>query len=244
MTTTTNRNNTEVLLTPSPDEEEGKVLLVDKPMDWTSFDVVNRVRQLFHEKKVGHAGTLDPKATGLLIICTGKKTKMIDEFAGLEKEYETVMELGATTPSFDSETEIIERKEFGFVTEEQVNAVLQSFIGKQLQIPPMYSAVKHNGKPLYKFARKGRTIKRKPREVFIRDIEVISVQLPLVHFRISCSKGTYVRALVDDCGRKLGCGAYVKELRRTRIGNYSVADALSISSLHELAQSREKLLLL
>ncbi len=216
------------------------MLLVDKPLDWTSFDVVNRVRQLFHVKKVGHAGTLDPKATGLLIICTGKKTKTIDEFSGLEKEYEGMMELGASTPSLDSETEISERKEFSSISEEHVKEVMQSFIGKQLQIPPMYSAVKHSGKPLYKFARKGRTIEREPREIFISDIEITAVQLPLVHFRIVCSKGTYIRALVDDCGKKLGCGAYLKELRRTRIGHYSVADALQIPRLHELAQIREK----
>jgi tRNA pseudouridine55 synthase len=239
-TTALNQSNTKFPTELATDSEEGSMLLVDKPLDWTSFDVVNRVRQLFHVKKAGHAGTLDPKATGLLIICTGKKTKTIDEFSALEKEYEAVLELGASTPSLDSETEIAERKEFSSISEEQVREVLQSFIGQQLQTPPMYSAVKHNGKPLYKFARKGRTVERAPREVFIRDIEITAIQLPLVHFRIVCSKGTYIRALVDDCGKKLGCGAYVKELRRTRIGNYRVADALQIPRLHELAQIREK----
>ncbi|MDE3057262.1 MAG: tRNA pseudouridine(55) synthase TruB [Bacteroidota bacterium] len=216
--------------------EEGNVLLIDKPLGWTSFDVVNRVRKAFQVKKAGHAGTLDPKATGLLIVCTGKKTKTIDEYAGLEKEYEGVMELGATTPSFDSETEVKERKDFSAITGEQVTRVLQSFIGRQLQVPPMYSAVKHNGKPLYKFARKGRIIERAPRAIVISEIEVQAVRLPFVHFRIVCSKGTYIRALADDCGKKLGCGAYLKQLRRTRIGDFHVADAIQIVPKESLRQ--------
>ncbi len=242
MATITNQSNAGSLAERRADvaPEEGDVLLIDKPLDWTSFDVVHRVRDLFHVKKAGHAGTLDPKATGLLIVCTERRTKTIDEFSGLEKEYEGVMELGATTPSFDSETPIENRKEFSFITENQVRQTVQSFLGAQQQIPPMYSAVKYGGKPLYKFARKGRTVERQPREIFISDLEITAIDLPLVHFRIVCSKGTYIRTLVDDCGKKLGCGAYLKELRRTRIGSFHVSDALQIPALYERARKVEK----
>lgn len=218
----------------SLDFQEGEILFVDKPMHWTSFDVVSRVRGTFHVKKVGHAGTLDPNATGLLIICTGKKTKIIDEFSGLEKEYLATIELGARTASFDSETEVIERKEVAHLSGDTIRAALAAFIGTQNQIAPMYSAVKHNGKPLYKYARKGREIERRPREVTISELDVTEIALPLVTFRIVCSKGTYIRAVADECGKKLGCGAYLKELRRTRIGTHHVKDAIRIEELHTL----------
>ncbi len=218
------------------DFENGEILLIDKPLDWTSFDVVHRVRDLFHVKKVGHAGTLDPKATGLLILCTGKKTKSIDGFTGQEKEYEGIMQLGATTASFDSETPEQDAKDFLSVTEEQIQNVFRGFLGAQLQTPPMYSAVKYGGKPLYKYARRGRTLERQSREIVISRFDLVKMDLPFIHFRVVCSKGTYIRAMVDDCGSKLGCGAYLKELRRTRIGALSLHQALHIEDLHVLGQ--------
>ena len=218
------------------DFENGEVLLVDKPLDWTSFDVVHRVRDLFHVQKVGHAGTLDPKATGLLILCTGKKTKSIEEYTGQEKEYEGTMQLGTTTASFDSETPTTEAKGYLHITEDRVQEVFRSFMGKQLQVPPMFSAVKYGGKPLYKYARKGRTLERQSREIDISRFELLSMALPHLRFRIVCSKGTYIRTIVDDCGKVLGCGAYLTQLRRTRIGNMSVDDALQLEDLHSLGQ--------
>src|ERR1039458_1750998 len=172
----------------SLDFEKGEVLLVDKPLNWTSFDVVHRVRDLFHVKKVGHAGTLDPKATGLLILCTGKKTKEIDTFTGQEKEYEGIMQLGATTVSFDSETPEQDQKDFLRIDERQILDVFSTFVGVQLQVPPMYSAVKYGGKPLYKYARKGRSLERQPREITVSEFTLIKMDLPLVHFRVVCSK--------------------------------------------------------
>jgi tRNA pseudouridine55 synthase len=218
------------------DFETGEILLVDKPLNWTSFDVVHRVKELFHVRKVGHAGTLDPKATGLLILCTGKKTKTISEFTGQEKEYEGIMQLGATTASFDSEMPECNAKDFLRVREEQVRDVFRSFLGTQRQTPPMYSAVKYGGKPLYKYARKGRTLERQSREITISQFELLKMDLPFVHFRIVCSKGTYIRSIVDECGAQLLCGAYLKELRRTRIGAMVVQQALHIEELHSLGQ--------
>jgi tRNA pseudouridine55 synthase len=218
------------------DFENGEILLIDKPVNWTSFDVVHRVRDLFHVKKVGHAGTLDPKATGLLILCTGKKTKSIDGFTGQEKEYEGIMQLGATTASFDSETPEQNAKDFLSVTEEQIQNVFRGFLGTQRQTPPMYSAVKYAGKPLYKYARRGRTMERQSREIVISNFDLVKIDLPFIHFRVVCSKGTYIRAMVDECGSKLGCGAYLKELRRTRIGALSLQQALHIEDLHVLGQ--------
>ena len=219
----------------SLDFEKGEVLLVDKPLNWTSFDVVHRVRDLFHVKKVGHAGTLDPKATGLLILCTGKKTKEIDTFTGQEKEYEGIMQLGATTVSFDSETPEQDQKDFLRIDEKQILDVFSTFVGVQLQVPPMYSAVKYGGKPLYKYARKGRSLERQPREITISEFTLIKMDLPLVYFRVVCSKGTYIRSVVDECGKKLLCGAYLKELRRTRIGSLLLQQALQIEDLHSLS---------
>ena len=219
----------------SLDFEKGEILLVDKPLNWTSFDVVHRVRDLFHVKKVGHAGTLDPKATGLLILCTGKKTKEIDTFTGQEKEYEGIMQLGATTVSFDSETPEQDQKDFLRIDEKQILDVFSTFVGVQLQIPPMYSALKYGGKPLYKYARKGRSLERQPREITVSEFTLIKMDLPLVYFRVVCSKGTYIRSIVDECGKKLLCGAYLKELRRTRIGSLSLQQALQIEDLHSLS---------
>jgi tRNA pseudouridine55 synthase len=210
---------------------EGEMLLVDKPQGWTSFDVVNRIRSLFHVRKIGHAGTLDPMATGLLVICSGRKTKELDQFMGLEKEYEGEMILGARTPSFDAETPVSERRSIDDITEERVRSVLAEFVGQQMQTPPMWSAVKVDGRRLYQYARKGQEVARSPREVSIASLTPVKLALPAVSFAVVCSKGTYIRALVDDVGQRLGCGAYLSALRRTRIGPYHVADALTIEDL-------------
>jgi tRNA pseudouridine55 synthase len=222
-------------LPPLDEIQSGAVLLVHKPLDWTSFDVVKKIRMLFQVKKVGHAGTLDPKATGLLIVCTGNKTKGIEQFIGLEKEYEGVMELGAITPSGDTETEISERRGLVFVTEEKIRKVCQEFIGAIEQIPPMHSAIKVKGQPLYKHARQGKVVERTPRKANIVAFDIRNIVLPDVAFRVVCSKGTYIRSLVYDVGERLGCGAYLKALTRTRIGTFRLDDAVNISSLESLA---------
>ncbi|HTY37338.1 MAG TPA: tRNA pseudouridine(55) synthase TruB [Bacteroidota bacterium] len=219
-------------------QDEGEILLIDKPLHWTSFDVIYRVRQWFGIKKVGHAGTLDPRASGLLIVCTGRQTKRIESFAGLDKEYVGTFELGIRTPSFDLETEISERGDYSGVTLEGLRAAIDGFMGKQLQTPPMFSAAKYKGKPLYKYARKGRTIEREPKEIEVSEFSVLSFVPPVVEFRISCSKGTYIRSLVNDLGNKLGCGAALCTLRRTRIGAFSVEDALTIGQLDNMQGER------
>lgn len=210
---------------------DDSVLLVDKPRGWTSFDVVNKIRHVFRLRKVGHAGTLDPMATGLLIVCTGVQTRAVGEFMGLEKEYDATMTLGARTESFDAEMPVIERKPLDGVSPGQVADVLAGFVGRQLQLPPMWSAVKKKGRALYTYARKGQTVERSPREVTIAALTLVSCALPEVRFTLTCSKGTYVRSLVDDIGRRLGCGAYLSALRRTRIGSYRVEDALSMERI-------------
>jgi tRNA pseudouridine55 synthase len=212
---------------------EGVVLFIDKSLDWTSFDVVKKVRALFDVRKVGHAGTLDPQATGLMIVCTGRKTKSIEQFVGLEKEYTGSCEMGVRTPSFDMETAVIELKDSTSVTEQQIEDVAKSFLGKQLQMPPMYSAAKYGGKPLYQYARSGKTVERTEREIDVIKFEILKVHAPYVDFCIVCSKGTYIRSLVDEMGIRLGCGAALTALRRTRIGEYTVAKAKTIEQLIE-----------
>jgi len=209
----------------------GETLLVDKPLDWSSFDVIRYIKKKYNIKKIGHAGTLDPKATGLLIICTGKKTKAVNSYVGLEKEYRGVMELGIRTDSFDSEGKVVERRPYDCVTEQQIWDVQPQFVGKIMQIPPMYSAVKFRGKPLYKLARKGRTVERQSKEIEVSQFEIVGINKPMIEFRVVCSKGTYIRALVEDFGLALGCGATLRGLRRTRIGHHDVADAVSIANL-------------
>jgi tRNA pseudouridine55 synthase len=218
------------------DFEQGELILVNKFSGWTSFDVVARIRSMFHIPKIGHAGTLDPKATGLLLICTGKMTKSIDSFADLEKEYTGTMELGATTKSFDGETEIENRKPVDGITAEDVQNIFNGFLGAQKQLPPMFSAVKKNGRRLYKDARKGRVVEREPRDIFVKEFSLTSFALPFVGFKVVCSKGTYVRSLTNDSGEKLGCGAYLKQLTRTRIGEYKVEDAFTVETIHSLEQ--------
>ena len=210
---------------------EGEVILIDKPLNWTSFDVVKKVRVLFDVRKVGHAGTLDPNATGLLIVCTGKKTKSIEQFVGLEKEYTGTCEIGVRTPSFDTETAAHEWRDTSAVTEQKMREVAKDFIGKRQQLPPMYSAVKYGGKPLYKYARAGRTVERMEREIHVLCFEIIQVCNQCVDFLIVCSKGTYIRSLIDEFGLRLGCGATLTALRRTRIGDHRVDQALTIEQL-------------
>jgi tRNA pseudouridine55 synthase len=212
---------------------EGETLFIDKSLDWTSFDVVKKVRSLFNVRKVGHAGTLDPRATGLMIVCTGKKTKSIEQFVGLEKEYVGSCELGVRTPSFDTETAVSESKDSSAVTERQIEDAAKSFLGKQLQLPPMYSALKYGGKPLYLFARSGRTVERTEREIDIIKFEIRDVHVPAVNFCIVCSKGTYIRSLIDEFGIRLGCGATLTALRRTRIGDHTITKAKTIEQLME-----------
>lgn len=215
-------------------KEVGRILLVDKPLHWTSFDVVRRVRYALDVKKVGHAGTLDPKATGLLIVCTGKATKSFDQYANLEKEYSGTFRLGQQTPSFDLETPVIEERGYSEISFSQVKEMAKQFTGKQLQVPPMYSAVKHKGKPLYSIARKGKTVDREAKEVEVTEFEIVRFAPPDVEFRVVCSKGTYIRSLVHDFGKQLGCGAVLTALRRTRIGSFSVKDALTVEQLDRL----------
>jgi len=212
----------------------GEIFLVDKPMDWTSFDVVKKIRSLFHIRKIGHAGTLDPKATGLLILATGPRTKEMTKFVSWEKEYEGTIELGILTASFDTETPVLERREVAGISEERILETARKFIGRQLQMPPMFSAVKHEGKPLYKFARKGKVVERPEKSIEIRLFGIERISLPYVNFRVVCSKGTYIRALAHDFGEALGCGATLKMLRRTRIGNARVEDAFTIEDLQAL----------
>jgi tRNA pseudouridine55 synthase len=210
---------------------EGKVLFLDKPLNWTSFDVVKKVRVLFDVRKVGHAGTLDPNATGLLIVCTGKKTKSIEQFVGLEKEYTGTCKIGERTPSFDTETAAHEWRDSSSVTEKHIKAAARSYIGKQFQLPPMYSAVKYGGKPLYKYARVGKTVERIEREIDISCFEIITIRGQYIDFCIVCSKGTYIRSLIDEFGLQLGCGATLTALRRTRIGDHRVTKAMTIDQL-------------
>lgn len=213
---------------------EGLVLLIDKDKSKTSFDAVRDVRRKLNVKKVGHAGTLDPMATGLLIICSGKKTKEIYKYQDMSKVYEGTITLGKSTPSMDGETEPTEVKSIDGITEEQVNRVKESFLGEIEQIPPMYSAIKHKGRSLYKYARKGIEIKREPRKVTIYKFLINDINLPNISFEIECSKGTYIRVIANDIGKLLGCGGYLSSLRRTRIGSFNVEDALTVEELRNI----------
>jgi tRNA pseudouridine55 synthase len=217
---------------------EGEMLLVDKPKGWSSFDVVNKIRHLFRVPRVGHAGTLDPMATGLLIICSGRKTKELGHFGDLEKEYVGEMKLGARTESYDAETPVLEERNTEGITEERVREVLARFVGIQEQLPPMWSAVKVKGRRLYQYARKGVEVERPPRTVEIFSLTAGRVHIPLVEFSVVCSKGTYVRTLAHDIGAALGCGAYLSGLRRTRIGPYRVEDATTVEELEAIARQK------
>lgn len=220
---------------------EGEVLLIDKPLDWTSFDAVKKVRNLTGVSKVGHAGTLDPLATGLLIICTGKFTKKINEYMGMEKEYTGTFTLGATTPTYDRESEATGHQPIDHLTAAIIRDAIIPFTGLILQVPPIHSAIKKDGKPVYLAARKGEDVVLEPRPVTISTFEITAINLPEVSFRVVCSTGTYIRSLANDFGKQLGTGAYLSSLRRTRIGNFSVDDAQSLqqfeTSIRDLKQS-------
>jgi tRNA pseudouridine55 synthase len=212
---------------------EGEMLLINKPYHWTSFDVVGKIRNSFKplKLKVGHAGTLDPLATGLLIICTGKLTKKIDEYQAQEKEYTGTMTLGATTPSYDLETEVDETFNISAITEEQILENCKNFIGELEQFPPIHSAVKQDGERLYLKARRGETVELKSRKLSISEFEITRIELPEIDFRVVCSKGTYIRSLVHDFGKLLNNGAYLNKLRRTRSGDFHVDDAYEVMEL-------------
>jgi tRNA pseudouridine55 synthase len=219
-------------------ESYGEVFLINKPLEWTSFDVVKKVRNALQIKKVGHAGTLDPLATGLLIVCAGKMTKQIEGFMGQEKEYTGTFVLGATTESFDLEKPVIPVADPTAITLEQVKTAVEQLSGTILQIPPMHSAIKVDGKRVYASARLGIEVKMEPRQVEVREFEISRFENAEVHFRISCSKGTYIRSLARDLGEILGVGAYLKSLCRTRIGSYSLKDAHEVPQLVEEIKSR------
>ena len=212
--------------------DEGNLLLINKPLKWTSFDVVNKLRYILKTKKIGHAGTLDPLATGLLIICVGKMTKRIEEFMGQEKEYTGKFILGQTTPSHDLETEVTEQKDISGLTETLIKDATKNFIGKISQLPPQHSAIRIGGKRAYEFARKGEEIELKPRDVEVSAFEITNIALPEITFRIVCSKGTYIRSLARDFGNVLGVGAYMSELCRTRIGPHTLENAVTIDEVH------------
>jgi len=208
--------------------EEGKVLLIDKPLQWTSFDVVRKIRNTLRIKKVGHAGTLDPLATGLLIVCTGKFTKKINEFMAQEKEYTGTITLGAVTPTYDLESAPVNFKSLDNISEELIQKTTKKFIGEILQTPPIHSAIKQKGKPVYLLARKGVDVILEPRKITIHEFSIPIIEMPVVSFEVVCTTGTYIRSLANDFGEALGCGGYLSKLRRTRIGDFKVKDAMTI----------------
>ncbi|MBS1565284.1 MAG: tRNA pseudouridine(55) synthase TruB [Bacteroidetes bacterium] len=222
--------------------EEGQVILIDKPLEWTSFDVVRKLRSLLRIKKIGHAGTLDPLATGLLILCTGKWTKRINEYMAQEKEYTGSFTLGATTPSYDLETVPVPVKDVTGMSEDSIRNAVQPFIGEIMQVPPAHSAIKVDGKRVYELARKGKEVKLEPRKITIKEFEITAVDLPLVQFRVVCSTGTYIRSLANDFGAALGCGGHLSSLCRTRIGAFRLADAMTMKEAEEnIRQEMEKI---
>lgn len=208
--------------------EEGRILLINKPLQWTSFDVVRKIRNTIKIKKVGHAGTLDPLATGLLIVCAGKFTKRINEYMAQEKEYTGTFVLGATTPTYDLESEPANFKSIEGITEEYIYETAKKFSGEIMQMPPIHSAIKQKGKPVYLLARKGVDVVMEPRRVTIKEFEITSINLPVVSFRVVCTTGTYIRSLAHDFGQALGCGAYLGSLCRTRIGEFTINDAMGM----------------
>lgn len=224
---------------------EGEVLLIDKPSSWTSFDVVNKIRYMIRDHagirkiKVGHAGTLDPLATGLLIVCVGKATKRIVEFSVLDKEYTGTLFLGATTPSYDKETEVDRIYDTTHLTPEAIVEAARGFVGTIRQIPPAYSAIKVGGVRSYKRAREHERVELPSREIQIHEFEITRAGIPETGFRVLCSKGTYIRSLAHDLGKALHCGAYILSLRRTRIGDFSIGDALTLAELEEILRGKD-----
>jgi len=224
--------------------KEGQVILIDKPLEWTSFQVVNKVRWLIKKEfqikkiKVGHAGTLDPLATGLLILCTGKFTKKIETYQAQEKEYTGEFTLGASTPSYDLETEIDKTFDISTISEKDILLASQNFLGEIEQKPPVFSALKKDGKRLYEFARSGQDVEIPTRKVTIHEFEITKIDLPIIQFRVVCSKGTYIRSLAHDFGKALNNGAYLSSLRRTKIGGFSVSVAQTIEVFEETLKKR------
>lgn len=213
---------------------DSRVLLVNKPLTWTSFDVVNKLRYRLKTKKIGHAGTLDPLATGLLIICTGKMTKQIETFMGFEKEYTGKFIIGQTTPSYDLETAVSDPVDITHITPEVIHQAAAKFVGTLQQLPPAHSAIRVGGKRAYEFARQGKDVELKTREVVISMFEITNITLPEISFRIVCSKGTYIRSIARDFGEALKTGAYLAALCRTRIGEFSLTNALEIDDIHPI----------
>jgi tRNA pseudouridine55 synthase len=215
------------------DFQNGELLLVDKPLTWTSFDVVGKIRNSTRIKKikVGHAGTLDPLATGLLIVCTGKLTKKVDEFLAEEKEYTGTITLGATTPSYDLETEVNNHFQTEHITTELIANAAESFLGEIEQVSPAYSALRIDGERAYHKARRGEEVKMKSRKVTIETFEITNIEMPVISFRIVCSKGTYIRSIAHDFGKKLESGGYLSSLRRTRSGGFKIEDAWDLDTL-------------
>ena len=219
--------------------QEGKVLLIDKPLNWTSFQVVNKIRWLIKQQfeikkiKVGHAGTLDPLATGLLILCTGKFTKKIESYQAQVKEYTGTITLGATTPSYDLESEANQTFNISGITKEDILQNTQHFIGEIQQQPPIFSALKKDGKRLYEYAREGEHVEIPKRTITINEFEITNIDMPNVEFRVVCSKGTYIRSLADDFGKMLNNGAHLSSLRRTKIGDFSVDNAVGVLAFEE-----------
>lgn len=227
------------------DFKQGQILLFDKPLGWTSFQMVNKVRWLIRKScnikkiKVGHAGTLDPLASGLLIICTGKFTKRIDEFQGQEKEYTGTFMLGSTTASYDLETPINNTYPTTHIDPPKLHKTAQNFVGEIAQVPPVFSALKKDGKRLYEYARSGEEVDIPSRKVIIKEFSVFETRFPEVDFRVVCSKGTYIRSLANDYGKALGSGAHLSSLRRTKIGTFNVDDAMDIATFENLLPSPE-----
>lgn len=219
---------------------DGQVLLINKPLKWTSFDAVKKIRIVTGVSKVGHAGTLDPLATGLLIICTGKFTKKINEYMAQEKEYTGTFTLGATTPTFDLESKPENFKDVSFLRKEMIEEATKDFTGEIMQMPPAHSAIKKDGKPLYLSARKGVEVEIEPRKVTISEFEITGVDLPFVHFRVVCSTGTYIRSLANDFGAKLNVGSYLSKLCRTRIGDFKLEDATSIADFEQKIKEKKE----
>ncbi|MDR2887960.1 MAG: tRNA pseudouridine(55) synthase TruB [Bacteroidales bacterium] len=222
--------------------EQGQVLLFDKPLYWTSFDLVNKVRNILRNSlglkkiKVGHAGTLDPLASGLMIICTGKATRTIENYRNLDKEYTATLTTGATTPSFDLETEVDAHFSAGHITEELIREKLQSFLGEQKQLPPLYSAKLVAGKRAYEYARKGINVELQPATIYFRELELLSFRPPEITVRIVCSKGAYIRSFARDLGKALGSGCYLSALERNSIGTLRLGNAYSIGSFAEYVE--------
>ncbi|GAA4313029.1 tRNA pseudouridine(55) synthase TruB [Compostibacter hankyongensis] len=218
--------------------EEGQMILIDKPLKWTSFDVVRKIRRLTGAK-TGHAGTLDPLATGLLIVCTGRMTRKISEYQAREKTYTGTFTLGATTLTYDLESEPVYAGDHSLLTPEQLRQATVPFLGKQLQMPPAHAAIKKNGTPVYRLARKGIAVELEPRPVEITVFELTRIALPEVDFRVVCSTGTYIRSLAHDFGQALGCGAHLSALRRTHIGDFSVEEAVTPDEFARRLQEEE-----